>query len=175
MPGLLLDLLEQDLLGTTSRQAGDLLEGTLELVAPLRHLGAVILELGFSARQRLLATVDRRGAFKQVGVQAGRIRANHLDYRRGGGGAARGRRPGAMHPAVDDGVENDSHRYQRCGTDDFHGRSSPSGSGEEPGPDSKLWFLERPSGPREAAGTDAGKAAGACPQSAATCRVLSLV
>jgi hypothetical protein len=37
-----------------------------------------------------------------------------------------------VHPAVDERREHDSRRDQRCGTDDFHGRSSLGGSGEPP-------------------------------------------
>jgi hypothetical protein len=43
-----------------------------------------------------------------------------------------------VHPTVDDGRNHDSHRDQRCGPDDFHGRSSPCGSGALPAPTSKL-------------------------------------
>jgi hypothetical protein len=47
---------------------------------------------------------------------------------------------------VEHGSDHDSHRDQRCGTDDFHGRSSPGGSGSEPEPASRLHLgaTERP-------------------------------
>ena len=52
----------------------------------------------------------------------------------------------AMRTAVQERSDHDSHRDQRCGTDDVHGRSSPLAPGE-PGPFTLIGYWERPSGP----------------------------
>jgi hypothetical protein len=133
--GLVLHLLEQQLLGAARREARGLLERALKLLLGLRDLRPFLIELGLLARQGLLAPGDGRGPLEHPGVETriprgSRIPAPHrLDGRRARGRAGGRRDPGAVHPAVDDGRKHDSHRDQRCGTDDFHGRSSPGGSG----------------------------------------------
>ena len=119
---------------------------------------AFVLELGLAARQLRLAARQpgfslgqRRGALVRLGLRRGRAGDRRL--RRGdapGAGAApcAGGCAGPVDAAVQHRCDHDSHRDQRCGPDDFHGRSSPGRSGAVgPGPDSRLPFLgatERP-------------------------------
>ena len=120
--GLVLDLLEQHLFRARGRQSRYSLERLLELAAGLAELPLLSFELSFPASERDFAAVE-------VGV----VRGQRIVVVPGTAGPSPGRyEPGAMHASVHERGEHDSHRDQRCGTDDFHGRSSPGGPG---GPD----------------------------------------
>src|SRR5579884_114578 len=121
---LVLDPLQQQLLGPRRRQAGGLLERALHLLARLGQREAVALELLLTPGQRVLAAGQGRAALERLRrvdppVPVGRRR---LAARV----AADMGRILAVDAAVNERSGHDAHRYQRCGHDDFHGRSSPT-------------------------------------------------
>ncbi len=112
--GLLLDLLQQHLLGLGARHPGQALERALDLQTALGERRALLLDVGLALGQRGLAALEIGPAFGQRGLQGG-----------GGDGVAlcgRRCRSRAVRAPVEDRGDHDSHRDERCGTDDFHGR-----------------------------------------------------
>ena len=119
VPSAPFDLLQQRLLGLRGRHAGGLLERPLERVA-------LALERAALAVQRVVAARDRVLAAGQRGASLGELFLRLL------GIAGRSRRAGSACPvraSVHERSEHESNRDQRCGTDDFHDRSSPGPGG----------------------------------------------
>jgi hypothetical protein len=113
--GLVLDLLEQQLLGACRRQAGDPLERVRQLLPFCAQALPLALQLGLATRQGVLTAGECGGPLGGVLVSS-----------RSGRGRPRDRRRCGMHAGVQHSGDHDSHRDQRCGTDDVHGRSSRS-------------------------------------------------
>ena len=124
--GLLLDLLEQQLLGLGRRQPGDPLELALELPGALTSVGRSPSSSASRLGEPPPPAEPARPLALDLDSRSVACAAPAPDRRRR---RTRGGRAHAVRPPVHERSEHDPHRDQCCGTDDFHGRSSPGPSG----------------------------------------------
>ena len=141
-------LLEEELLGPRRRQPRCPLQGPLEVGGPLDERLTCKLELRLAIRHRLLTSGQRGLTASQGGGTLSELclgrggtinvsfalpapaerdcdstgsQARTMSLNTGMQGAVG---PCRMAPGIKDGSEDDPYRYQCCGTDDVHGRSS---------------------------------------------------
>ena len=120
--GLVLDLLEQQLLGLGRRTCRPAPRACARPRGGPRPARRVLARArtracrGVSSRRASASSRRSRLALRSVSVACSAFVASRSAL------VATGRRP--MRAAVEDGGDHDSDRDERCGTDDFHGRSS---------------------------------------------------